>query len=121
MPIDPIWFDRMIYNLVDNAFKYSKAAGRVTLEYKKVKRKIIITVSDTGIGMTVEEISKAFIPFYRADKSRSKTGLGLGLSVIKSVVEKLDGNIRITSQVDEGRGWRGNLAGKNRNHQRGQW
>ncbi len=102
LPIDPIWFDRMIYNLVDNAFKYSKATGRVTLEYKKVKKKVTITVSDTGIGMTAEEISKACIPFYRADKSRSKTGLGLGLAVIKSIVEELNGNIWIKSQVNEG-------------------
>jgi len=112
LPIDPIWFDRMIYNLVDNAFKYSKATGRVILEYKKVKRKVIIIVSDTGIGMTAEEISKAFIPFYRADKSRSKTGLGLGLSVIKSIVEELEGTIRITSQVDEGTSVRIEIRGK---------
>lgn len=102
LSIDPVWFDRLIYNLVDNAFKYSHDTGRVTLEYKKKKKYAIISVTDTGIGMTPDELSKIFMPFYRADKSRSISGLGLGLSVIKNIVDSLHGNIKVISKVDEG-------------------
>lgn len=102
LPIDTIWFDRLIYNLVDNAFKYSKESGEVILEYKRVRKKAIITVTDTGIGMNADELSKIFTPFYRADKSRSKSGLGLGLSVIKNIVDNLNGDIKVTSKVGEG-------------------
>lgn len=102
LSIDPVWFDRLIYNLVDNAFKYSHDTGSVTLEYKKKKKYAIISVTDTGIGMTPDELSKIFMPFYRADKSRSISGLGLGLSVIKNIVDSLHGNIKVISKVDEG-------------------
>lgn len=102
LSIDPVWFDRLIYNLVDNAFKYSRDTGRVTLEYQKKKKYAIISVTDTGIGMTPDELSKIFMPFYRADKSRSISGLGLGLSVIKNIVDSLHGNIKVISKVDEG-------------------
>lgn len=102
LPIDPIWFDRLIYNLVDNAFKYSHNGDSVTLEYKKKKKYAIISVTDTGIGMTSDELSKIFMPFYRVDKSRNISGLGLGLSVIKNIVDSLDGNINVISKVNEG-------------------
>lgn len=102
LPIDPIWFDRLIYNLVDNAFKYSYDGDSVTLEYKKKKKYAIISVTDTGIGMTSDELSKIFMPFYRVDKSRNISGLGLGLSVIKNIVDSLDGNIKVISKVGEG-------------------
>lgn len=102
LPIDPIWFDRLIYNLVDNAFKYSYDDGDVTLEYKWDSKNIIITVTDTGIGMNKDELRKIFIPFYRVDKSRSKNGLGLGLSVIKSIVDNLEGDIKVKSIEGEG-------------------
>jgi two-component sensor histidine kinase len=102
LPIDPVWFDRLIYNLVDNAFKYSDDTGRVILGYKKKKKYAIISVIDTGIGMTPDQLSKIFIPFYRADKSRSISGLGLGLSVIKNIVDSINGKIKVISKVGEG-------------------
>lgn len=100
--IDEIWLDRLIYNLVDNAFKYSKEYGMVSLSYKNNGKNVVITVEDTGIGMSKEEVKKSFIPFYRADKSRGIAGLGLGLSIIKNTIEKLDAEIDICSEVDEG-------------------
>ncbi|SKC36810.1 sensor histidine kinase [Maledivibacter halophilus] len=102
LPIDTIWFDRLIYNLVDNAFKYSYDGDSVILEYRKKKNRAIISVIDTGIGMSSEQLSKIFIPFYRVDKSRNISGLGLGLAVIKNIVDKLDGNIKVASKVNEG-------------------
>lgn len=100
--IDEIWLDRLIYNLLDNAFKYTEDYGTVKLSYEKKGNHVIITVEDEGIGMTKEEVEKSMIPFYRADKSRSISGLGLGLSIIQNIVDKLDGDIQIYSQKDKG-------------------
>lgn len=99
--IKPSEFHRMLYNLVDNAIKYNKENGEVKVSYK-IDKKVIITVEDTGIGMEKEQIDKIFTPFYRIDNSRTKEGLGLGLSVVKAIVDSLKGDIRIESKKDIG-------------------
>jgi signal transduction histidine kinase len=100
--IEEVWLNRLIYNLVDNAYKYTDEYGEIVIKLRKDKRKILLSIEDNGIGMTKEEIDKILEPFYRVDKSRSISGLGLGLSIVKSIVEKLDGNIKIVSKLGEG-------------------
>lgn len=96
--IEDIWLNRLIYNLIDNAYKYSDEYGEITVSLKREKKKIVLSVKDNGIGMTKEQIDKVIEPFYRVDKSRSISGLGLGLSIIKSIVDNLEGSIKITSE-----------------------
>lgn len=99
--IDPIQFYRMIFNLVDNAFKYTPEGGCIHVSYR-VARKVIIIVEDSGIGMPLEQQDYIFNPFYRIDDSRSKEGLGLGLSVVRGIVESAKGQIIIDSEPMKG-------------------
>jgi len=108
LPVTELLLDRLLYNLVDNAFKYNRVNGTVSLNCCTDKKTLIITVSDTGIGMEPEAVKAIFTPFYRLDKSRSKEGLGLGLSVVQGVAESLGGKITVSSV--EGNGTRINVT-----------
>ncbi len=95
--IEELELYRLMYNLVDNAFKYCQHNDVISISYR-VKNKLEIIVEDTGIGMESDKIDKVFSPFYRLDESRNDEGLGLGLSVVKAIVDKSGGEIVITSQ-----------------------
>lgn len=97
LPIKSLQFERMLYNLVDNAFKYNKAKGEVKVGFK-IDNKVTIIVEDSGIGMDQNEVDKIFTPFYRIDHSRNKDGLGLGLSVVKGIIDSLDGDVKVESK-----------------------
>lgn len=101
LKINPILFDRMLLNLVDNAFKYNKENGMVRVCYK-LKDQIFISVEDSGIGIDEVQIDNILKPFYRVDASRSIVGMGLGLSVVQDVVKKLNGEIKIDSKLSVG-------------------
>ncbi|WP_105614693.1 sensor histidine kinase [Vallitalea okinawensis] len=101
LPMDPVQFYRMVFNLVDNAFKYTREDGKIILGYR-VKKDVTIFVKDNGLGMTEEKINKIFDPFYRIDTSRSNEGLGLGLSVVKGIVDSVNGEIQVESIIDTG-------------------
>ena len=94
----------IIYNLCDNAIKYNHAGGSVNVEVKSTDKDVILTVSDTGIGIPPEAQERIFERFYRVDKSRSKSvgGTGLGLSIVKHSVKLHGGEIEIRSVVDKG-------------------
>jgi two-component system phosphate regulon sensor histidine kinase PhoR len=81
----PHILDEMIFNLLDNAIKYNRPGGRVAALIEKTKTEILLSVSDTGIGISPAEQKRIFERFYRVDKSRSKDvgGTGLGLSIVK--------------------------------------
>lgn len=96
------YFNRMLYNLVDNAFKYNNENGSVVISYKIWNNILEIIIEDTGIGMTQEESKKVFDYFYRADYSRTTQGFGLGLPIVKSLLEKLKGDIRVESKKNIG-------------------
>jgi signal transduction histidine kinase len=94
---------RVINNLIDNAIKYNTKNGKVQVEYfMKTKKILVIEISDDGIGMTTKQIEQIFTPFYRAEQSRSIAGLGLGLTVVKQLIECLEGKIMVTSTLNEG-------------------
>lgn len=94
----------IIYNLCDNAIRYNKDGGRVTISIKNTENKIMISVSDTGIGIPPEHQQRIFERFYRVDKSHSRDtgGTGLGLSIVKHAVEYHNGKIQLDSTVGEG-------------------
>ena len=90
---------RALFNLVENAVKYNRPGGRVEALFTLQGERIQIQVADTGMGISAEALCHAFEPFYRADRSRSQkiAGAGLGLSVVKSIVERHGGEIRLES------------------------
>ena len=94
----------LVYNLCENAIKYNVENGSINVVLKSSDKEAILSVTDTGIGIAEEHLSRIFERFYRVDKSRSKQtgGTGLGLSIVKHVVESLNGNISITSEPGKG-------------------
>lgn len=94
----------LIYNLVDNAIRYNRENGSVTITLHTTSNKYMISVADTGIGIAPEEQHRVFERFYRVDKSHSRQtgGTGLGLSIVKRVVLYHHGKIKITSHLNQG-------------------
>ncbi len=100
---------RLFTNLIGNAVQYTPTGGQVNVGLKQVKRQsnhsLQITVSDTGIGIPSEALSKLFDRFYRVDSSRSQTsgaGSGLGLAIAQAIVENHQGQIHIESMPNAG-------------------
>ena len=88
---------RMLYNLVENAIKYNRKDGTVTVSAIREKDEVVLTVSDTGNGIDEAFREKIFEPFFRVDKSRSREfgGVGLGLAMVREVVRVHDGTIEV--------------------------
>ena len=84
LPTGAAYIEELFYNLIDNAIKYNKTGGKVTVTLEKLPQKARIKVSDTGIGIESAHLDRIFERFYRVDKSRSKQtgGTGLGLSIV---------------------------------------
>jgi signal transduction histidine kinase len=93
--VDAVRLGQVVSNLLDNALKYTPAGGRVTLALRREAREIALTVSDTGPGIPLEEREAVFRRLYRRDASRSQRGLGLGLSLVKAMVEAHAGTVRL--------------------------
>ncbi len=97
--------NQILYNLVDNAVKYSNPGGKVSITVKEEKDEVIIDVKDTGIGIPKEYRERIFERFFRVDKSRSKEvgGTGLGLAIVKNSCLENGGDVRVeSSTVGEG-------------------
>ena len=94
----------IVTNLCDNAVKYNRPGGSVTVDVAKSAEAVILTVSDTGIGIPPEHQARVFERFYRVDKSRSKAvgGTGLGLSIVKHAAMIHQARIDLTSALGEG-------------------
>ncbi len=90
-------------NLIDNAIKYNKIDGKIFVGSYIKDNKVTIEISDTGIGIPIQEIDKIFEPFYTISKSRSKehSSTGLGLSLVKELVERQNGSIRLLKDKKE--------------------
>ena len=96
--------ERSLSNLIDNALKYNRVNGSVTLQAQEGMRNVALEVRDTGIGISPADLSRVFERFYRADKSRSREsgGTGLGLSIAKHIVERHGGKIEVQSTPGKG-------------------
>ena len=89
-------------NLLDNALKYTTEGGEVSIQAQTGEKEALITFRDTGIGIPADEQSKIWERLYRGDKSRSQRGLGLGLSLVKAVVEAHQGSVQVRSVEGQG-------------------
>ena len=98
------WVMQIIINLVENSIKYTPENGLITLQYECTEDFACITVSDNGIGISPEDLPHIFDRFYRVDKARTRIagGSGLGLSLVKFIVELLGGQITVQSKVNQG-------------------
>lgn len=93
---------QVVVNLLSNAVKFTESGGKITVGCKVKGLNVLITVSDTGCGMDEETKSNVFNKFFQGDKSHTTPGNGLGLSIVKKIVEMLDGQIFVTSRLGEG-------------------
>lgn len=101
---NPTLLQSIIYNLCDNAIKYNKEKGQVTIELSQHQDTIALQVADTGLGIAAADKERIFERFYRADKSRSKQvgGTGLGLSIVKYALQVHGATIEVDSHLGQG-------------------
>lgn len=100
---DRLRLERVIDNLLSNAVKYSPEGGTVALVCERLGQEAVLRVRDEGIGMSPEQLQHVFERFYRADSSNTAIrGVGLGLTIVRQVVEAHGGRIRIESLAGEG-------------------
>lgn len=100
----PHVLEEMVYNLCDNAIRYNKESGSVTVRIENREKEVWLTVQDTGIGIPAGEQERVFERFYRVSRSRSKTieGSGLGLSIVKHGALLHQAEVEMESEVDQG-------------------
>ena len=96
--------DEVLYNLCDNAIRYNKENGSVTVKVHRQNDCAVLIVQDTGIGIPEECQKRIFERFYRVDKGRSKStgGTGLGLAIVKHILVRLKGKLSLVSKPGEG-------------------
>ena len=101
---DSVKLQQVIYNVIDNAIKYTPRGGEVHASLARAGKRAIIRVSDTGIGIPADDLPHIFDRFYRVDKARSRAtgGTGLGLSIVKQIVQLHGGSIIATSEEGNG-------------------
>ncbi len=100
---DTRMLQRMLSNILDNAVKYTSPGGKVEVSLTKSKSgDAIVSVSDTGVGISEADLLHIFERFYRCDRSRSQPGTGLGLSLARALVRAHGGDITVTSTVNQG-------------------
>ena len=94
----------LTFNLIENAIRYNRAGGSVTVRVLREDGKILFSVEDTGIGIPEEHQKRIFERFYRVDKSRSKElgGTGLGLAIVKHICSLTDGELTLESEAGKG-------------------
>ncbi|RPJ08191.1 MAG: response regulator [Spirochaetaceae bacterium] len=104
---DPGAVERIINNLLDNAFKYTEPGGQVEAKLTAIGQSVFLAVRDTGIGISSEDQKHLFEPFFQITRKNTRTnGIGMGLNIVRQIVEELKGKITVTSCL------KGNLQGK---------
>ncbi len=99
---DPEQFEKVITNLLSNAFKFTQEGGTVTISLKKEQDEAVITVEDTGQGIDPDHLPRLFDRFYQAEKSELQPGTGIGLALVKEITEQHGGQISVESEPDKG-------------------
>ena len=99
---DPTRLRQAIANLVDNAVKYTPAGGKVTLSAVANGADAVVTVSDTGPGVPAPEQARVWERLYRGDSSRSERGLGLGLALVRAIIEAHGGKVSLRNATEGG-------------------
>ena len=93
---------RMLHNLISNAYRYGVQDGNITVKLKRAGENVELSIIDDGIGISKEDQEKIFDRFYQSDASRSIQGTGLGLSMVKKIVELHQGTIQVESEEKKG-------------------
>ena len=101
---DPDMITQAIINILSNAMRYTPEGGWVVVTVKADRREVLVTISDTGIGIAKEDLSRIFNRFWRADASRAREagGLGVGLSLTQQIIERHHGYIVVDSELGKG-------------------
>ncbi|MBI2743007.1 MAG: ATP-binding protein [Chlamydiales bacterium] len=101
---DPDILELALMNLLENAVKYSYPPAQIQVNVERSRNQVKLSISDQGLGIPPESISRIFSRFYTVDKARSKHlgGAGLGLSIVKTIIEKHEGEISVTSELGKG-------------------
>ncbi len=102
--VDTKSFIQVLANVLDNALKYNHDNGEIVFKAKRTAKEVVIEITDTGVGIPDEDLSRIFERFYRVDKSRSREtgGSGLGLSIAKHIIERHNGRIEARSTLSQG-------------------
>ncbi|MPM62515.1 Sensor protein SrrB [bioreactor metagenome] len=100
---DPDAIHQVVYNLCDNAVKFSKPGGQLSLNIHEKDKKVFFSVKNTGIGIPPEDLPFVFDRFFKSDKSRGldKTGVGLGLYIVKTILDSHGEEIWVKSEYGE--------------------
>jgi two-component system phosphate regulon sensor histidine kinase PhoR len=111
---DSVRLEQMITNLVDNAIKFNRRGGSVTLAIEREDSRDVISVTDTGEGIMTEQLERIFERFYRADRARSREigGTGLGLAIVKHLAKLHGGEVSVGSELTRGTTFRIELPAK---------
>ena len=101
---DAKYIGRALANLIDNALRHTASGGEVVLCTERTDDGVVVQVSDTGDGIASEDLPHVFDRFYRADQSRSRAtgGGGMGLAIVKGIVEAHGGRVAVESQWRRG-------------------
>jgi signal transduction histidine kinase len=94
--------EQVAANLLDNAIKYTPAGGEVRIDVRRAAGTAVLEVRDTGQGIPADELPRVFDRLFRGDASRTERGLGLGLSLVRAVVQAHGGRVEATSEVGGG-------------------
>lgn len=95
---------QVVFNLVENGIKYNQTGGKLLLSLTRDEDNSVLRIQDTGVGIPEEALSHIFERFYRVDKARSRStgGSGLGLSIVRNIVERNHGSITVESELNKG-------------------
>jgi two-component system phosphate regulon sensor histidine kinase PhoR len=101
---DELHLSNVIYNLIDNANKYSSDTPEITISTRNTGKNLIIEIADKGIGMTKEQSKRIFDQFYRVPTGNlhDVKGFGLGLNYVQDIIKKLNGTVKVSSEKDRG-------------------
>lgn len=101
---DELHLSNVIYNMIDNAIKYSKDNPEINIKTRNINRKLVIEIADKGIGMTKEQTKRIFDQFYRVPTGNlhDVKGFGLGLNYVQDIIVQMGGTIKVHSEKDKG-------------------
>lgn len=102
MDFVPEYFCKTIHNLLSNSLKFTPKGGRVTVKMERKGDKMVISIADTGCGISPEDLPHIFKTFYQGENSRSNIGTGIGLALVQQMTECMDGNIQAKSCEGKG-------------------
>ena len=99
---DRVRLEQVAANLIDNAVKYTPRGGRVAASVRRPGDRVELVVEDTGAGIPADELSRIWQRLFRGDRSRTERGLGLGLGLVKAIVEAHGGTVAVASELGRG-------------------